>query len=117
MKFVISCLIGLATAINTNTPFIKSQQHGYDMFTSQVLAQAPKVTCQTTPDRNKKALPDFYSLLNSSKKYTDPDFSPDSSSFYWKGHENWWSFRDYNYEWKRAKEMYPKNTLWGSNGV
>ncbi len=93
MKFVVSCLIGLATAINTTTS-IKSQQHGYDIFTETVLAQAPLVTCQTTPDRNKKDLPDFYSLLNSGAKYVDPDFSADSSSFYWKGHENWPNFRD-----------------------
>ena len=50
---------------------------------AQTRAQSSNHTCKTTANRNKEALDDFYNLLNGSSVYSDDDFTPDESSFYW----------------------------------
>jgi len=40
-------------------------------------------TCQTTANRNKAELPDFYGILNGGAQWSDPDFTPDASALAW----------------------------------
>ncbi len=88
-----------------------------------ILAQVDSPTCTTTAARNKRQLPDFYSLVADNQKYTDSDFSADDSSFFWSNHgEGYWQGLANNYnsmEWKRAKDTFEgeNNHLWGANGI
>ncbi len=109
MKFAVSCLIGLTSAINTTS--LKSQQHAYDSFAEKVLAQVDAPSCTTTRDRNLEVLPDFYSLVAASgTKYTDNDFSADDSSYFWgnMGEGYWQGLANHynNMSWKRAKDTF-----------
>ena len=62
---------------------------GIPHHTPAELAQATKVTkatnCQRTMKRAKKALPDFWSILDAEKEWTDTEFPATNDAFYWKG--------------------------------
>ena len=74
-------------------------------------------TCQTTADRNKKDLVDFFAQ---SEEFTDVDFQK-RDALYWDDYESEkYSFVGQlakNIRWVRASKEFSKATLWGDDGI
>ena len=74
-------------------------------------------TCQTTADRNKKDLVDFFAQ---SEEFTDMDFQK-RDALYWDDYESEkYTFVGQlakNIRWVRASKEFSKATLWGDDGI
>ena len=66
---------------------------------SLTLAQSSDHSCNYTYDRIKQPVDDFYSIVRSSNKYRDDDFTNDESSLFWGDMGE--SYRANGYKWKR----------------
>jgi len=74
-------------------------------------------TCHSAQDRNKAALPDFFSIYNGTEMYTDPDFKADNDSLYWADMGEDLSSKASRITWTRASEAFSSYTLFGDDGV
>ena len=73
-------------------------------------------SCHFVAQRNKHPVDDFYSILDSTRRYTDKDFTPDDTALFWddmgeKAEEV--GFDEKKIVWKRAYDAFPSKTLFG----
>ena len=66
--------------------------------------------------RNKHPVDDFYSILDSTRRYTDKDFTADDTALFWedmgeKAEEV--GFDEDKISWRRAYDAFPNKTLFG----
>ena len=120
--FISACLMGVALSLKMRSGLeIDVEEHL--MPTNVTPAAGPTFTliqtgedatfssevCQQAATRNKAPLPDFYSILNGSSKFSDDTFSHESSDvFAWSNADESYQYSSHipKITWKRAKEAY-----------
>ena len=114
--FLAACLAGVGLSLQ-----IESTLQLPDTSPVFNLAQTSNVSaniCQRTADRNKAALPDFYSLYAGSTAFSDTSFAHTSKDvFAWADAKETDTVSSSNIVWKRASDVFSDHTLFGSNGV
>ena len=64
---------------------------------------------------------DFYKIYRGSKRYSDPDFKPDSDALYWADMGEDTEFMATKAEplitWKKASSVYTRHSLFGEDGI
>ena len=114
-SFISASIAGAALSLNIQP--VEQSPAALTEILTQTTAISKEI-CLRTATRNKAALPDFYSILNGSTKYTDTDFKHDWSSFAWKdAGETFSGLTEKDTVWKRASEHFTGNKLFGTNGI
>ena len=109
-SFIGACIASAALSFN-----IKDIDQTPTALAQIEAAAIDKKICLRTSERNKAALPDFYSILKGSAKYTDPVFKADWSALAWAdAGETFPHFSAADTVWKRASEAFPGKTLFGT---
>ena len=119
-SFVGACVAAMAHSLSIEPAVDQSPAAISELLSQTETTAISSAICTRTATRNKAALPDFYGILNGTSKYTDTDFKHDWSAFAWKDAKEVYDEMATPYKtavWKRAGELYPNNTLWGSRGI
>ena len=112
-SFIGACIASAALSFN-----IKDIDQTPAALAQIEAAAIDKKICLRTSERNKAALPDFYSILKGSAKYTDPVFKADWTSVAWAdAGEKFVGIEPKTTVWKRAAEAFPGKKLFGTKGV
>ena len=115
-QFTLACLFASTQAVSILNSMPVS---AVESLLNQLRAQATP-TCNLSFDRAKTPSDDFYGILNSSGRYTDSDFTADSTSLYWAdlGEPDGPQYYDESYiAWERASDKLNGATLFGANGI
>ena len=114
--FLAACLAGVGLSLQ-----IESALNLPGTSPAFNFAQASAVSatvCQRTADRNKAAVPDFYSLYAGSTAFSDTAFAHTSKDvFAWADAKETDTVGGSAAVWKRASEVFSDHTLFGSKGV
>ena len=108
-SFTIASLASVALAYQIN------------QFDTQYFAQLEKMTgnnCLTAINRNKAPVVDFWNLVGKTTKWSDPEFTPDMSSYAWTdfGEKSTNNYLE-GMTWKRAQDFGAGYTLWGDGAT
>ena len=70
--------------------------------------------CKDVSDRTKTPVEPFYELLQSPERYSDKDFTPDTSSLYWQDMHEGAIVKEEDARWSRAYDVFGSSlTLFG----
>ena len=114
--FVSACLASAAISL-------KLSDHQTPSAIATILSQTQTAIsgeiCQRAATANKADVPDFYAIHAGSKVFTDDKFPHTSAAFAWSDAGEVYSAANEaaGTQWKRAKDVFPKKTLWGTNGI
>ena len=115
-SFVGACIAGAALSLRLidQTPSAIAE-----LLSQTAAAEISADICLRTATRNKADLPKFYDIYREGPMFTDSAFSHDGEAFAWTDAEEVYdsAAEAEGTEWKRASEVFPGKTLYGTGGI
>ena len=114
--FLAACLAGVGLSLQLESAL--QLPNTSPAFNFAQASAVSATVCQRTADRNKAAVPDFYSLYAGSTAFSDTAFAHTSKDvFAWADAKETDTVGGSAAVWKRASEVFSDHTLFGSKGV